>query len=442
MGTSVSFGVVLPNCAGIDIGSRSHYVGLPPEKETPVCEFGAFTSDLRKMALWLKEHKITTAVMEATGSYWIQVFEMLVEHGIKAVVVDARQSCRMGGKKTDVSDCQWIQQLASAGLLAPCFVPEARIAELRSYRRHRQNLVESCSEQILLMQKALTHMNVQLHHVLSDISGVSGMAILREIVAGERDGERLACLCTKGVKAKREEVVKALEGHWSEAHLLALRHALQSYDAFCLQIKEVDEKIASCLALLSQSGRPLKKAKGSRKNQLRFDVKDELAEILGTDLTEVEGFEVLTVLGLISECGTDLSAFPTSKHFCSWLGLAPNNRITGGKVRSRRTRHVNSRIALLFRLAAQSLCRSQSWLGAFLRAVAARKGMPKAIVATARKLAVIYYNLITKGGEYTARSAAQYEDNHKERRLKHLRKRAEEFGFQLVANEPETGGVS
>jgi transposase len=367
---------------------------------------------------------------------------MLEEHGIKAVVVDARQACRMGGKKTDVSDCQWIQQLASAGLLAPCFVPEARISELRAYRRHRQNLVESSSQQILLMQKALTHMNVQLHHVLSDISGVSGMAILRAIVAGEREGDKLASLCKQGVKAKREDVVKALEGHWSESQLLALKHALQSYDAFYLQIQEVDEKIASCLAVLSQSGRPLTKAKGSRKNQLRFDVKDELTKMLGTDLTEVEGFEVLTVLGLLSECGTDLSAFPTSKHFCSWLGLAPNNRITGGKVRSRRTRHVSSRIALLFRLAAQSLSRSQSWLGGFLRSVAARKGMPKAIVATARKLAVIYYNLLTKGGEYTARSAAQYEDNHKERRLKNLRQRAKEFGYHLVAQEPEKGGVS
>lgn len=394
------------------------------------------------MALWLKSHNITNVVMEATGSYWLAVYETLEAHGIKAVVVDARQASRMPGKKSDVLDCLWLQQLASAGLLAPCFVPEARLLDLRSYRRHRQNLVELCSQQILMMQKALTNMNVQLHQVLSDITGVSGMKILRAIIGGQRDPEVLASYCHSSVKADQGTIVKALGGNWSECHLMALGHALQTYDRTSEQLLELDERIALLISKLAGSKKQPDKAKGSRKNMLRFDIRTELTQLLGVDLTTVEGFEVLTVIGLLGECGTDLSSFPSDKHFASWLGLAPNHRITGGKVRSRHTRQVSSGAALIFRLAAQSLCRSRSGLGAFLRSVAARRGMPKAIIATARKLAVIYYNLMTKGGAYTAKTTLQYEEHHRQRKLKKLHKLAFELGFQALPVEPDSTSVS
>jgi len=396
------FPVVYPNSAGIDLGSTSHWVAaFPGSCEKPIRSFGSFTCDLTAMALWLKGLGVTHTVMEATGPYWFQVYESLQAHGIHADLVDPRSVSRLPGrKKTDRIDSSGLQRMYACGMLSPCFVPSAEILALRTYHRRRQSLVESCSQQILMFQQSLTLMNVQIHHVLSDVTGVSGMRMLRAIVSGERDGKVLAAMRDKRVKASEEDIVKSLEGNWAPEHLYCLKQSLAIYDMLCEQLADTDRQIALELARLSQSQNKPAKTLTPHKKQPRFELRTYLEELTGCDLTQVEGFEVLTALSLVSELGTDLSRFPTAKHFTSYLGLCPNNRITGGKVRSRRSAHVSSAAAKSFRLAAHSLHRSRSYLGAFLRPVAARRGMPKAITATARKLAERYYMLMAKGGQY------------------------------------------
>jgi transposase len=434
MGNS-SFNVVYPNCAGIDLGSQKHFAALGPQDgPSAVRSFGAFTSDLREMGQWLLDSGVTHAFMEATGSYWFQVYEILESMGIEAIVVDARKVRRLPGRKTDVCDSQWIQQMGSYGLLSSCFVIGVEFEDLRTYHRHRQTLVESASQQVLRIHKALTEMNIQLHHVLSDIVGVSGLAILRAILAGERDPERLAELCGKGVKASPETVCKSLEGHWSDAKLLVLAHALETYDEISARMVRVDEEISKLLVKLVGGTQP-KPARKVRKGQYSFAIEDELTTLFGTDLTQVEGFDTPTLVTLLAECGNDLSAFPSAKHFTSWLGLPPEHKITGGKVFRKKTRKVNSRAALCFRLAARSLQRSNCYLGAFLRTIAARRGMPKAITATARKLAVIFYSLVTRREAYKPKSVADYESMHKDRTLRALRKRAAQLGLALVPTD-------
>jgi transposase len=439
MASMQSFEIVAPNCAGLDIGSETHYACIPEDRPEPrVRSFGSFTSDLHEMGRWLASSGVEKVFMESTGSYWYQVFEVLESHGLDVVVVDARQSARQPGrKKTDVLDCQWLQKLGSCGLLNPCFV--ASTGDLRTYHRHRQSLIESASQQVLRMQRALTEMNVQLHHALSDIMGVSGRSILKAILAGERDPERLADLCDKRVKAKRETVIKALEGNWSDSRLFVLRHAYDSYCQIEGRIAEVEAEIAKVLASMAGSEAEPQARPSRKKGQYRFEIEKELSQVFGTDLTKVDGFDTPTVITLLSECGTDLSLFPSAKHFASWLGLSPNNRITGGKIRSSKTKDVRSRASLAFRLAARSLLRSECYLGAFLRSIAARRGKAKAIIATARKLAVIYFSLVTRGEAYEPKSAAEYEQAHRDRSLRNLRKRAAHLGMALV--EVNTGEV-
>ena len=355
-----------------------------------------------------------------------------------------RQVKNVPGRKTDVSDCQWIQQLHSYGLLRGCFLPDERIGRLREYCRQRARLVEFASREILHMQKALEQMNVQLHKVLSDITGVSGMKIMRAIVGGERSPIALSAMREAGVKKSEAEIVKALSGNYREEHLFTLKQALELYDNLQDKIRECDQKIEEYLWTFESKADPAdhKRGKngGRRKNQPHFDLEGHLYRITGVDLTLIAGISAQTGQVVLSECGYDLSGFPTEGHFSSWLGLCPNNRITGGKVKCRRSRRSQNRVATALRIAAQSLHHSQSALGAFYRRMNARLGPAKAITATARKLACLIYRMLRYGMEYVDAGQQEYERRYREQQLKSLKTRAAAFGYALV--HTETGVVS
>jgi transposase len=461
--------IVHPNAAGIDIGAETHYVCVPDGRdEVSVRTFGCYTPDLQAMAAWLQRCGITHVVMESTGVYWIPCYQVLQAAGLDVQLVDAHHAKNVPGRKTDVWDCRWLRKLHTFGLLRGCFLPPPEIQEVRSYWRTRNTLVQSCAQQIERMQKALEQMNVQIHKALKDISGVSGMRMLRAIVAGERDPRRLARMADYRVKASEEELVKALTGHYQPAHVFALKQALEAYDFLHKQMQECDEQIQACLARFEDKtppaappsrseGAPQDRAEGPpaapsvtkraatvrakspsrRKNEPYFDLEPELQRIFGVDLTRIEGISSLTAMMVLSEMGTDVSAFPTHKHLGSWLGLAPNLRITGGKVKGSRTRKVRHRLATAFRVAAQSLHASPSALGCFYRRMAARRGAPQAITATAYKLAQRVYHMLKYGTEYVEQGQAQYEAQSEQRRLRALHKQAAALGFSVVPNAPE-----
>lgn len=442
-----SMKIVNLHAAGIDIGSRHHYVAVPEGCcEQPVRNFGCLTPDLHRMAQWLKECGVTSVAMESTGVYWIPPAQMLEEYGLEVVLVDARNVRTVPGRKTDVSDCQWIQELHTYGLLRGAFRCSQEMEPLRTYWRHRACLVEQGATQIHRMQKALEQMNLQLHKVLSDISGVTGFQIIRAIVAGERDPQTLARMRQAGVKNNEETIAKALTGHYREDHLFTLAQALQTYDFLQGQLCECDRQIQNYMQHLLPSfdSRPSLPKQGKhsrRKNQPYFDLGEEQKRMLGVDLTRIDGVDVLTIQTLITEQGYDMSKFPTEKHFTSHLGLCPNNRITGGKVKRRRTRKVQSRAATALRLAAHSLHHSKSALGAFFRRMKARLGPAKAITATARKLAVLIYRMLKYGQEYVDSGQEAYEQRYLAQREKNLAKQAQSMGYRLVPN-PSQGGVS
>jgi hypothetical protein len=373
--------------------------------------------------------------MEATGVYWVPVYEVLEDFGIEAFLFDSRQTRNVSGRKSDVLDCQWSQKLHSYGLLTQAFRPAKKIASLRSYWRQRESIVDRCSRQIHLMHKALEQMNVQLHKIVSDVAGVTGMRILRAIVAGERDPRALARLRHRRVKATEEEVAQALEGTYREEHMFALKQALQGYDFLQQQLADCDKELEGYLAKLpSASSIPAvpKASQHRRKNQPHFDLRKELARIAGVDVCQIEGISALTAQTLIAECGIDISRFPSEKHFASWLALCPNNRITGGRIRSRRTRRVANRAADALRVAAQTLHRSDSALGSYYRQMKARHGAGKATTATAHKLARLFYRLMKHGEAYVTRTQAQYETLRRERDLRALQRRARRLGLQLL----------
>jgi len=435
-----------PDTAGVDIGSERHYVAVNPElSENPVRNFGCYTPDLEEMARWLVGCGVKAVAMESTGVYWIPVYQVLEQHGLEVMLVDARHAKNVPRRKTDVSDCQWLQQLASYGLLRGCFIPPAEIQPLREYWRHRASLVEMVSREILHMQKALEQMNLQLHKVLSDITGVTGMKIIRAIVAGERRPLVLAGMREPGVKKPESEIVKALSGNYRDEHLFVLRQALELYDMVHAKIADCDAKVEECLAGFESKADPSQmpakrtKPQSRRKNQPHFDVERHLFRITGVDLTAIEGIESLTAQTVISELGFDLSDFANEKCFCSWLCLSPENRITGGKVRNRRTRRSASRVATALRLAAQSLHSSKTALGAFFRRIRAKTGAAKAITATARKLACLIYRMLRYGMDYVSQGQEQYEKRYQEHQYYLLQKKAAALGFTLT---PSQGGVS
>lgn len=443
--------VVNPNAAGIDVGADYHWVSVPEGRDSvSVRRFACFTADLHELANWLQQCGIETVAMESTGVYWIPLFQILETAGLEVKLVNARHVQTVPGRKSDVMDCQWLRQLHSYGLLSGSFRPNDQTCVLRSYIRQRESLIQSASAHIQRMQKALTQMNVQLHRVISDISGTTGLAILRAIVAGERDLAKLAALKDARIKATHEEISAALNGDYRRELMFILAQELQLYDSFQTQIAACDAQIEQCLNQFSDQvdveQSPLPAAKRPRKkppgNAPSFDLRTHLYRISGVDFTQVDGLGGLTVLTLLSELGVDGSRFPSAKHFVSWLGLCPGSRITGGKRKSSKTRQVANRAATAFRIAALSLERSQSALGAFHRKMKARMGAPKAITATAHKLARIFYQLWTSGQSYVDPGIEAYEQKFQERALENLKKKALALGFDLTPATPAPEGVS
>ena len=425
------------NAAGIDVGASSHFVAVPADRtEQPVQEFEAFTADLYRLADWLAGCGVKTVAMESTGVYWIPLFGVLEERGFGVMLVDPRRIKNVPGRKTDVLDCQWLQQLHTYGLLSGAFRPEDEIRRLRSYLRQRAMLVEHAARHVQHMQKALTQMNVKLQHVIRDITGKTGMDIIEAIVQGERSPRRLARLRDPRTKSDERTIARSLQGHWRKEHLFELAQALELYRTYQAKIAECDQEIEAQLERFEDrsDGEP-PAPNGKRRNQKnapRFDVQGQLYRMTGVDLTRIDGVEAYTALKVISEVGTDMTRWPNAKHFASWLGLSPNNRITGGKVISSKTKASANRAAAALRLAANALHRSDSALGAFLRRKKAHLGAPKAITATAHKLARIIYSMLRYGHRYVDAGAEYYEHHYRQRALHTARRRAAQLGYQLV----------
>lgn len=429
------------NAAGIDIGSASHYVAVPPDRdEEAVREFPSFTADLEALADWLVSCGVDTIAMESTGVYWIPLFELLESRGFTVLLVNARHVKNVSGRKSDVLDCQWLQQLMTYGLLKGAFRPSEAVCVLRALMRQRGMLLRSQGRHVQHMQKALTQMNIQLTNVISDIVGETGQKILRAIVKGERDPEVLAAMKNKRIRASLSEIRKSLQGNWRAEHLFALKQALGMFDFIGTQLSECDHEMEQQLLKLNIHDGTLpeaRKRRGSR-NAPKFDLRTHLFRMCGVDLTRIDGIDVTTALTVLSEIGADMSRFPTARHFASWLGLCPGTKITGGKVMSGKTKRVANRAAQALRMAASALRRSQSALGAYFRRMCARMDKPKAITATAHKLARLIYMMLTKGEEYTDQGQDYYEERYQKRVLRQLTQRAEKMGFALVPAEKST----
>jgi transposase len=427
-----------PNAAGIDIGSASHYVAVPPDRdEQPVREFKSFTADLHQLADWLDACGVDIVAMESTGVYWIALYELLDARGFTVLLVNARHVKNVSGRKSDVLDCQWLQQLMSYGLLRGAFRPADGVCALRALSRQREMLLKSQARHVQHMQKALTQMNIQLANVISDVAGETGQKILRAIVAGERDGKTLAAMKNARIRASVDEIAKSLQGNWRSEHVFALKQALALFDFYATQLTECDCEIEQQLQRLqAHDGEPgTGKKRGRARNAPKFDLRAHLFKICGVDLTRIDGIDVTTALAVISEVGADMSKFPTVKHFTSWLTLCPGTKITGGKLMSGKTRHSANRAAQALRLAAAALRTSQSALGAYFRRLCARMDKPKAVTAAAHKLARLIYTMLTKGEEYTDQGQDYYEERYRERLLRQLSKRAEKLGMRLIASE-------
>ena len=430
--------VIHPHAAGIDVGSKFHVVAVPSSCDPePVRSFRSFTGDLHHLADWLQQVGITSVAMESTSVYWIPVFEILEERGFEVILVNARDAKQVPGRKTDFNDAQWLQQLHEYGLLRASFRPRQQIVALRSYVRQRERLLEFCAAQIQHMQKALMEMNLQLHHVVTDITGESGMKIIRAIVAGQRDPQELAAYRDPRCRQTSEVLREALEGNYQDEHVFELTQAVQLYD-FCKQrIVDCDAKIEANLRTLCPGDKlPVEnpgavRIKNKRHNGFSFDVQPVLHTVLGLDVTKIDGFGPHVALKLLAECGTDMSRWPSAKHFTSWLCLSPGNKISGGKVLSSRTRRSSSRAAAALRLAATTVGRTQTALGAFYRRLSGRIGKAKAVTATARKLAVLFYNTLRYGMNYADPGATYYEERYRQRLLENLRRRAQDLGYVL-----------
>jgi transposase len=425
--------------AGIDVGAEAHYVAVPPSDDPqPVRCFGAYTVDLAALADWLALCCLTTVALESTGVYWIPLFELLESRGFEVLLVDPQQVRKIRGRpKSDVHDCQWLQRLHTFGLLASAFRPPDDVCILRSYLRQRAMLLTYAGQHIQHMQKALTQMNLKLQHVVSDLTGETGMAIIRAILAGERDPVQLAHLRNYRCQHDEATIAKALHGHWREEHLFALAQAVALYDMYHQQISACDRQIEAHLATFAERSAsealpPVARPRKRTRNRPRFDVRGALHRMTGVDLTAIEGIDEPTALTIISEIGLDMGRWPTVKHFTSWLGLCPHHQVSGGKVLSRSTKPCANRAATALRLAASCLQRSQSALGAFFRRMKARLGTPKAITATAHKLARLIYMLLKHGTAYVRQNMADYERQYHNRMVQNLTRRAKVFGYALV----------
>jgi transposase len=432
--------IMPPHAAGMDIGAEEIYVAIPSHHDDqPVRSFGTFTCDLHELADWLQHCGIDTVAMESTGVYWIPIFQILESRGFEVFLVNAQHLKSVPGRKSDVSDCRWIQYLHSVGLLQGSFRPPEKICAVRTLWRHRQSLLQMAAEHILHMQKSLSLMNVQIHHVLSDITGFSGLAILDAILAGERDSVKVAQLCHISVKSPRDKIARALEGDYRPEHLLVLRQSLAGYRYYQQEITELDREIERLMKAVGDCDRVqelpprTKRTKYQRQvNDPEFDLRRELYRIAGVDLTDIPGISTLTAQVILTEVGPDVSRFRNASAFASWLGLCPEKRVSGGKVLSCKTRKVNSRAALALRVGAHSLCRAKDYFGEFFRRMRAKLGAAQATTATAHKMARILYHVLRTKTPYNETIFHQCDEQARQRTENRLRKKAAEMGLQLV----------
>lgn len=432
--------VVHPDAAGIDIGGSEHWVAIRPEGDPePVRRFDCFTADLEQMADWLVERGVRSVAMQSTGVYWMPVYEILQQHGLEVYLVNARHTKNLPGRKSDIAECQWLLKLHTFGLLNNSFQPTNEIRTARTLWRHRGGLVAQASSAIQRMQKALIEMNVQLSNVLSDISGVSGMAIVQAILDGERRPSKLAGLADPQVKASRAVIAKSLAGNWRPELVFVLRQEVEMYRVCQNKIAACDEQLQQHLQAMTakvdleaQPLGPRPPGKRARGNAPKFDLRRELYRLTGVDWTQVDGIDVQVAQSVIAETGVDLSAFPSEKHFANWLGLCPTNETSGGKVLNRRTPKVINRAKVAFRQAASSWIRSQSYLGAQYRRLRTRLGAPKAITAMARKLSCLFYRLLTRGQQYVDKGAEFYEAKHRQQMIRSVLQRAHQLGLQVI----------
>lgn len=435
--------VVHANSAGIDVGNSEHYVAIAPEKSAEsVRRFGCFTGDLQNLAQFLKAHGIRSVAMQSTGVYWIPLYDLLEEQGFEVYLVNARETRNLPGRKSDVQESQWLLKLHTYGLLRNSFRPNSEIRTLRTYWRQRSEHIQTASECVHCMQKALTQMNLQLANVISNIMGETGQKILRAILAGERDATKLADMRDSRIRASREEIVASLTGNWRPELLFSLKQEIDRYDFCQRQIAECDLQIQPHLDKMpsrpsetagevqpSAAPRKKKRAKG---NSPQFGLDKELVRITGVDFTRIDGINVMTAQTIISEVGLDMSHWKTEAHFASWLGLCPHNAVSGGKVLRRGTRKVVNRAATAFRIAASTLRLSDSYLGAQFRRFRSKLGAPKAITAMAHKLAVLFYRMLRFGQEYVDRGQQVYNERYRQQQIILLNKKATQLGFSVV----------
>ena len=433
--------LVHPDAAGIDIGNESHYVAVPPGRDgQPVRHFGCTTAELRTMADWLKRCGIQTVAMQSTGVYWIAVYDILEQAGLEVYLVNARETKNLPGRKSDVQESQWLMKLHTYGLLRNSFRPSQEIRTMRTYWRQRKDLVQSAGRHIQRMQKTLAQMNVQMANVLSDVSGVTGQAIIRAILAGERDPQKLAAFRDPRVKASEKEIAQSLEGNWQEDLLFVLKQELLGYEFCQKQVAECDRQLEQYFremqdrsygATLPEEKRKdrLQKRKG---NKPRFDLRQQLFRMTGTDLTQIDGIDVMTAATILSEAGWDMIKWKDEDHFVSWLRLSPDNRISGDRIIGKGRLPTTNRITVALKLAASNLRTSQSYLGAQFRRFRARLDTPVAIKAMAAKLARLIYRMLRYGTKYVDRGARFYEIQQRTRQIRGLKQKAAKLGFQLV----------
>jgi transposase len=437
----LSLEVIHPDAAGIDIGNESHYAAVPPSRDSqPVRRFGCTTAELKAMAAWLKQCGIRTVAMQSTGVYWVAVYDILEQRGLQVYLVNARDTKNLPGRKSDVQESQWLMKLHTYGLLRNSFRPAQEIRTMRTYWRQRNDLVQSAGRHILRMQKALTQMNLQLANVLSDVSGMTGQAIIKAILSGERDPHKLAAFRDCRVKASEEQIARSLEGNWQEDLLFVLKQEQDGYEFCQKQMAECDRQLAQYLQQRKDRSQgatlPEEQRKGrlkkKRANKPQFDLRAELFRISGTDLTRIDSIDVMTAMTVISEAGWDMSKWETEHHFVSWLRLCPENRISGAKVMGKGRLPTNNPISIALKIAASTLRLSKTYLGAQFRRFRTRLGAPIAIQAMAAKLARLVYRMLRYGMKYVDQGAVFYEAQHRLSQIKQLNWKAHKLGFRIV----------
>ena len=436
--------LIEPNAAGVDVGAREMYVAISPDRDSePVRVFLTFTADLEALVQWLLERGITTVAMESTGVYWIPLYQMLEDRGIRVCLVNARHMKNVPGRRTDWHECQWLQYLHATGLLRAAFRPEQDVCAVRTLLRHRNDLIKIAAQHVQHMQKALTQMNLQIHHIISDITGLTGLAIIDAILAGERDPGKLADLRHPSIHADEGTIRKSLQGDWREEHLFTLKQSRQMYTQYRSSIAACDEKIVELVGAfepkvdievkpLPPHVGPSRKRRTKRTGDFRFDPRTEAYKLFGVDITRIPGLNELAI-PIFSEVGRNLAArFPSADHFASWLGLCPDNDKSGGQVLWTGVRRVNNRTAQMFRIGASSLHHNRSHLGDFLRRMKAKLGPAAGITATAHKLAIIFYTVVTKQVEYDDSIWSARDAQRQKRFEQKLKRQARQLGYELV----------